>query len=75
MMRETRKSKEPPCACCGNPSEVDCWQYRLCVKCHGLWAKDVEPPPDNARWSPDTNTAQAAWAKVTEAWLTKARAA
>lgn len=70
-----KKPTFPPCALCGAPSDLDVWQYALCVKCHGLWHKDVQPPPDNAQWNPEANVRQAAWRKVTMDWLEKARKA
>jgi hypothetical protein len=75
MMREHRKPKFAPCALCGKESEIDCWQYVLCSGCFALWHKDVQPPPENARWNPDSNTRQAAWRTQTLAWLEKAKKA
>lgn len=69
-----KPEKPRPCALCSAPSEVDCWDFVLCHVCHGLWHRDVECPPDNARWDPNHNVSQAAWRKVTRSWLQKAKA-
>lgn len=89
MMRESQKSKIPPCACCGNLSELDCWQYKLCVSCWRDWHKNVGVPPCNyvvpkvevvdgkrVVTEPFTQDERAKqWSDATEAWLRKARAA
>lgn len=78
-----------PCACCGKPSELDVWQYRLCLKCHGRWVVEVGPPPcwyevptittrpdgkREATWKTPQNERNQQWCKATEGWLQKAKA-
>lgn len=75
MMRERRAVKVELCACCGVPSEVDCWNFRLCFGCWKEWHANVEVPPESARWDPDNNASQAAWRKVSNDWLAKSRKA
>ena len=88
MIQRDKKPKLDPCACCGQPSELDCWQYRLCVKCHGRWVKEVQPPPSHyelpkvevingervVTWATSQGDSAKAWSAKTEAWLRQAKA-
>lgn len=62
-----------PCACCFRWADVDCWAFWLCLKCHEKWLAAVGVPPNNARWEPKTNAAQATWQQGAVAWLEGAR--
>lgn len=62
-----------PCACCFAWSDLDFWAFRLCVKCHDKIVAFVGVPPNNARWEPDANAAQAQWKRDAEAALEKVR--
>jgi hypothetical protein len=88
MMREYLKPKIQPCACCGEPSELDCWQYRLCVDCWRDWHKNVGSPPSHyeipkvevidgqriVSWATSQGDSAKAWSAATEAWLRQAKA-
>lgn len=75
MLQRDKRSQFPPCALCHAESEVDCWQYALCLKCFALWKKEIQPPPENARWNPEANVRQAGWRAQTLAWLERAKKA
>ncbi len=36
----------PPCACCGEPSQTQCWQFELCLRCLADWGQNAVPPPE-----------------------------
>lgn len=88
MIQRDRKSTIPPCACCGKASELDCWQYRLCVECWKDWHKNVGPPPSHYEIPTvtvengervvmfKTSLEQSArnWSEATEKWLKQAKA-
>jgi hypothetical protein len=88
MLQRDKRNKHPPCALCGKESELDCWQYALCVKCHGLWVRDVGPPPCHfeeptitvtngqreVTWHTPPSERLRQWSEATEKWLRDAKA-
>lgn len=80
VFEKARHTTKPtaPCAGCGDASDVDCWQQRLCIDCWSAWLKEPKFMAGEV-WASLPNPApvealERAYTQRTQAWVTQRRA-